>query len=74
MSSTTVKKKNPFQWLVRYFREARAELKKVTWPNRQMTTTYSLIVIGLCLILAAFFGGLDWVLNKGLEWLILLTS
>ncbi|MBI4435395.1 preprotein translocase subunit SecE [Candidatus Uhrbacteria bacterium] len=66
--------KNPFQWLWRYLREAREELYKVTWPNRQTTTKFSLIVIGLCVVLAAFFGGLDWVLNKGLEWLILVTS
>ncbi len=66
--------KNPFQWLWRYFKEAREELRKVTWPNRQTTTKFSLIVIVLCVVLAAFFGGLDWVLNKGLEWLILVTS
>ncbi|MBI4591979.1 preprotein translocase subunit SecE [Candidatus Uhrbacteria bacterium] len=66
--------KNPFTWLVRYLREAREELRKVTWPNRQTTTKYSLIVIGLCLTLAVFFGGLDWVLNQGLQWLILVTS
>ncbi|MBI4257040.1 preprotein translocase subunit SecE [Candidatus Uhrbacteria bacterium] len=66
--------KNPFQWLSHYLRESREELRKVSWPNRQTTTKYSLVVIGLCLVLAAFFGGLDWVLNKGLEWLILVTS
>ncbi len=74
MSSTTVKKENPFQWLWRYIREAREELRKVTWPSRQTTVKYSLIVIVLCLVLAAFFGGLDWVLTQGLEWLILVTS
>ena len=66
--------KNPFLWLGRYLREAREELRKVSWPNKETTSKYSLIVIVLCVVLAAFFGGLDWLLNKGLEWLILVTS
>jgi preprotein translocase subunit SecE len=74
MSTTTQKKENPIKWLFRYVNESREELRKVTWPNRQETTKYSVMVIVLCLLLAAFFGGLDWILNKGLEWLILITS
>ena len=74
MPSTTQTKANPLAWLVRYVREAREELRKVTWPNRQETTKYSVVVIVLALLLAAFFGGLDWLLNLGLEWLILATT
>lgn len=74
MSSSTQKKENPLQWLWRYINESREELRKVTWPNRQETTKYSILVIVLCLLLALFFGGLDWVLNKGLEWLITITN
>lgn len=66
--------KNPFKWLWRYLNEAREELRKVTWPNRQTTTKYSLVVIVLCVALAAFFGGLDWLLTLGLDWLIVITS
>ncbi|PJE76348.1 preprotein translocase subunit SecE [Candidatus Uhrbacteria bacterium CG10_big_fil_rev_8_21_14_0_10_48_16] len=74
MSTTTKKKENPFKWLWRYMNESREELRKVTWPSQKETTKYSLIVIILCLALAAFFGGLDYLLNLGLEWLILVTS
>ena len=66
--------KNPFQWLWQYMRESREELRKVTWPDRKTTTKYSLVVIVLCLVLAAFFGGLDWLLTMGLEWLIRITG
>lgn len=66
--------KNPFKWLWRYLSESREELRKVTWPNRQTATKYSLVVIVLCVVLAAFFGGLDWLLTLGLDWLILATS
>jgi preprotein translocase subunit SecE len=66
--------KNPLKWLFTYVREAREELRKVTWPNRQTTTKYSLVVVVVCVALAAFFGGLDWLLTMGLNWLILVTS
>lgn len=74
MQPLTKKKEHPIQWLARYFKESREELKKVSWPSREETTKYALIVIVLCLIMAAFFGGLDWVLNLGLEQLIAITS
>ena len=70
----TTKKQNYLQWLFNYVKEARGEMKKVTWPNKQVTTKYSMITIALSLAIAAFFGGLDWLLNLGLEWLIVFTS
>ena len=72
--STTAKKNNPIQWATRYVKEAREELKKVTWPSQKETTKYSIIVIVLSLLVAAYFAGADWILNKGLEALISITS
>lgn len=55
---------------VKYFREARMELEKVSWPTRKETLTYSSIVLVLSLATAAFIGILDLGLSKGLEFLI----
>ena len=74
MQPITKKKINHIQWLFLYVKEAREEMKKVTWPSKQVTTKYSLIVIVISLLIAAFFGGLDWILNQVLEWLIAITS
>jgi len=74
MSSITQKKKNPIQWFFLYLKESVEELRKVTWPNKQETMKYSIVVIGLCVILALFLGGLDILLSKGMEWLILKTT
>ena len=63
-------KKNPATWLLQYFRESAEEIRKVTWPSKQDTFKYSVIVIGLCVILAVFFAGLDWVLALGIQKLI----
>ena len=74
MSSITQKKENAIRWFFRYLKESREELRKVTWPSKQDTTKYSIIVIGLCVILAIFLGGLDIFLSKGMEWLLLKTN
>jgi preprotein translocase subunit SecE len=53
---------------IEFLKEVRVELKRVTWPTRQQTIKYTLIVIGLSLGVAVFLGGLDflftWLLDK----------
>ncbi len=71
---SSAQKTNPISWLLRYLKESREELRKVTWPSRKDTVRYSVIVVSLCVVIAFFFGGLDWLLIKGLEWLIAATS
>jgi preprotein translocase subunit SecE len=46
--------------LIHYLKEVRAEVKKVNWPTRAQTMRYTLAVIGLSLVLAVFFGALDY--------------
>nr|WP_232619348.1 preprotein translocase subunit SecE [Acetomicrobium sp. S15 = DSM 107314] len=46
-----------------FIREARAELKKVTWPSRQQVWYSTLIVIGVTLLVAAYLGVIDVVLT-----------
>ncbi len=54
--------------LINFLKEARTELKKVTWPTRQETIRNTLAVIVISAAVAAFLGGLDvifqWVLNN----------
>lgn len=56
--------------LTNYFREAYIELKKVIWPTRQQTITYTVIVIIMSVGLAAFFTVLDNFFNYIVEMLI----
>ncbi|MEK7556764.1 MAG: preprotein translocase subunit SecE [Patescibacteria group bacterium] len=48
-------------------KESRAELLKVTWPARQTTVRYTLIVIGASLVVGFVIGGLDFAFTKALE-------
>ncbi|MBI5076870.1 preprotein translocase subunit SecE [Candidatus Falkowbacteria bacterium] len=49
---------------VKYLIEAKAELKKVSWPTRAEATKHTLIVIGISLFVAAFLGVLDFAFSK----------
>ncbi len=54
-----------------YFIESYAEMKKVTWPTKQQTMNYSLLVLGLSVGLALFFAVLDYIFNLGITQLLL---
>jgi len=71
---STQPKTNPITWLVKYFKEAKEEVAKISWPSRNTTVRYSIVVIVLCLVLAVFFAGFDWILSFGLQKLIALKK
>lgn len=56
--------------LTNYLREAVIEMKKVIWPSRQQTLTYTIIVIVMSVGLAAFFTVLDNFFNWVIELII----
>lgn len=53
-----------------YFKGAFGEMKKVVWPNKKQTTTYTIIVIAMSIGVAIFFGVLDYAFNIVLGWII----
>jgi preprotein translocase SecE subunit len=52
---------NGIEAIRRYFRESRIELRKVTWPTREQTVNLTAVVVVVCVALALFLGGLDYV-------------
>lgn len=55
---------------VRYFQETRDELTRVAWPTRDQVLLHTGLVIGICVVLAAYFGVLDVAFSRGLETLL----
>ena len=49
---------------VNFLKEVREELAKVTWPTREQTTRYTILVIIVAVAVGAFLGGLDYILTK----------
>jgi preprotein translocase subunit SecE len=53
--------------LASYIKASFLEMKKVTWPSKKETVTYTVLVINISLAVAAFLGSLDFIFQKGLE-------
>ncbi len=60
-----------FNKITTFLKEVRLEMKKVNWPNREETTKYTLIVIGVSVGIALFLGGVDFVFTTLLNKFIL---
>ena len=54
----------PDNRLVRYFKETRAELRKVSWPTRKQATNLTLIVLAVTIAMAIFLGAVDLLFVK----------
>ena len=57
--------------IVRYLRETRGELRKVTWPTRDEAWRLTLIVLGVSAVMAIFLGViLDAAFSNAIQFLI----
>lgn len=65
-ASTTTKKAS----LGKFLKSAKAELKKVNWPNKQELKTHTTVVIIVCAAAAAGIWVLDSVFGLGLSLII----
>lgn len=55
---------------VKFLREVRAELAKVTWPKRDEVTRLTLVVILVSAIVGVYLGTLDLAFTKLLEYIV----
>ncbi len=50
--------------IIRFYRETRAELRKVTWPTRQEAVNLTIIVLVVIFSMSAFLGVLDYLFTR----------
>jgi preprotein translocase subunit SecE len=50
--------------LFQYFQEVFAELKKVSWPNRQQTIEKTSLVVVVSILVGAYIGLLDYIYTQ----------
>ena len=60
----------PDNRLVRYLKETRAELRKVSWPTRKQAINLTLIVLAVTVAMAIFLGAVDFLFANLLRLLI----
>lgn len=46
-----------------FLKEVREELSKVTWPIREQTIRYTVLVIVVAVVVGLVLGGLDYILT-----------
>ncbi len=49
-----------------YLRDTRGELRHVSWPTKQQTLNYTIIVLAIAIGTGLFLGLLDFVLKEAL--------
>ena len=53
-----------------FLSEAKAELKKVTWPTRKQAMASTAVVLVICAIMAIYLGLIDFALAKIVKWIL----
>lgn len=56
--------------LVEYIKETRAELRHVSWPTRKQAVVFTVVVIAISLLTAAYLGAFDYIFTKLLQTII----
>jgi preprotein translocase subunit SecE len=54
----------PDNAVVRYFKETRAEIRKVSWPTREEATNLTAIVLAVTVAMAIFLGTVDYIFGQ----------
>ncbi len=53
-----------FQKIVSFIKEARMELKKVTWPNRKQLISSTIVVMVMVVLVAIYLGLIDLFFSR----------
>ncbi len=53
------KNKKPKKSIIKYFKDAKSEFKKVVWPTPKETTHNTVVVLIVCALAALFIFGID---------------
>ena len=53
--------------LISYIKDVRGELKHVSWPTKKQSIWFTVIVIVVSLLTAAFLGFFDFIFSLGLD-------
>jgi preprotein translocase subunit SecE len=56
--------------IIKFLRETKEELTRVSWPNRETVVKHTLLVVGVSLVLAIYLGAADLLFTYGLAQII----
>lgn len=56
--------------LIQYIKDTRGELKHVSWPTQKQTAIFTVLVIIISLLTAAYLGAFDFLFTSALDTVI----
>ncbi len=56
--------------VIQFLKEAKQEVRKVSWPTRSDTFRNAIMVIFVSLLVAAYLGGIDYIIRNIMERII----
>jgi preprotein translocase subunit SecE len=56
-----------FERIQKLYRETRAEMSKIAWPDKDATRNLTIVVIGISFVLGILLGGVDYIFFKLLQ-------
>lgn len=59
----TPEKKSIFARIGKFFRDQKAEIKKIVWPSKKQIINNTAIVLAATAIFAVVTGGFDWLIG-----------
>jgi preprotein translocase subunit SecE len=62
--------RNPFSAISQYWREMRAEVRKVTWPTREEATRLTGIVLAVTAAMTVFLFTFDYIFSSTMKFLV----
>jgi preprotein translocase subunit SecE len=57
--------------LVDYVRDTKGELKHVSWPTKKQSVVFTVIVVAISVVVAAYLGFFDFIFSLAIEKLVL---
>ncbi len=58
----------------KYALSVRGEAQRVSWPNRKEVITFTVLIVLMTVILAAYLGLLDMIFQQGVRFLLRLSG
>ncbi|WJY26994.1 MULTISPECIES: preprotein translocase subunit SecE [Sporosarcina] len=55
-----------------FFKNVVTEMRKVSWPKRKDLTRYTIVVLSTVVFMAVYFGLVDLILSRVMEWYVAL--
>ena len=63
MKKQNKQKKNPFSFLINFFKDVKSESKKVIWTSKKNLVKYSVAALVFMIIICIFFVGTDLIIT-----------